>query len=138
MPTPPCPLLLIVNNGLELIETDPEKSFTSVKSLNDRGDQPIAFDATGNKWTCDLQMVGAKPSLFAKLFNSPAQVRCLWKPLGPYDLTDLKQQLCICVDMDDDVLTQFVDRTTLKNAILASDGFEALLQTLKSHVFEAE
>ncbi|MEI7834620.1 MAG: hypothetical protein WCJ56_15655 [bacterium] len=53
-----------------------------------------------------------------------------WKYVRTYSLYELQEALCLCVDIDDDALTQFIDGDKLKKRIRAAESYNQILKVL--------
>ncbi len=71
--------------------------------------------------------------LAATVFNPCFAVTLRWQRNGNYPLSELCDRLCIAIDQDDDVLTQFVGADELKRTIRASETYEEIVSALEYH-----
>ena len=93
------------------------------------------FDAHGTIWAASVVKAPYPVNIWTKIvsqvYNPWFEVDYAWRVDGNYELSDLKQKLCECVDSDDDILTQFSSAKTLKALIQGAKSFHELFHKLK-------
>jgi len=101
----------------------------------------VLFDANGDKWTYTLVSDGFKNTflvrLLAKTFYNPRlDATVIWNRLGSYSLDELKAGINLCVDKDDDIITQFEEGSVIKAAVDAAASLDEIVVVLNKYVFE--
>jgi hypothetical protein len=104
-------------------------------------DEGIYYDKDGFKWTSAIYSRKFKPSFLTKLlantfYNPTIKVERTWTKIGRYELSELKEEVNHCIDLDDDVLTQFIGASELKLKVKQSNSFEELVWLLFDYVFK--
>jgi hypothetical protein len=75
--------------------------------------------------------------LLAKtIYNPKLDATLEWRKIGNYNIAELKEAINRCVDKDDDIITQFAEGETIKEAVNSSDSFTKITKVLKKYVFE--
>jgi hypothetical protein len=92
----------------------------------------IAYDANGRKWlskgiNSSYQRTWWRVLLANTVYNPRMTIDLVWSEPVPYALDELKRAYVHAVDLDDDILTQFVDAPELKERILLAQSFDELV-----------
>lgn len=140
---PEFPLISIYKNaGLDIFKNDSVfRKISTSMLIFQNPDENKLYDPSGKCWTFmwvnDKIKNDFRTRLLAKTFYNPAiTVDIEWKLIGNYRLDDLKNDICSCVDKDDDIITQFEEGDIIKNEIRNCHSFEDILSTLNKFVFE--
>jgi len=101
----------------------------------------VLFDANGDKWTYTRVSDGFKNTFLARLlaktfYNPRLDATVIWNRAGSYSLDELKADVKLCVDKDDDIITQFEEGSVIKAAVDASSSFDEIMGVLNKYVFE--
>ena len=101
------------------------------------------FDADGSKWSCTLDPVSYKVNPIKKILwyvgiNPIVAVIPVFSKLGNYELNELKSVLKGCVDVDDDVITQFEEGHIIKEAIDKASDFKAILTVFEKYIYDPD
>jgi hypothetical protein len=99
-----------------------------------------AYDCNNIKWSYEIKTKQVFPNtwwnrLRYKIHNKPLQGEEVWTKISDYHLDDLKAHLYICIDNDDDVLTQFVEADEFKTKIKDCTIFIAIFDTLEKYIW---
>jgi hypothetical protein len=139
---PTFPLLVIEDQGyLQLIEDESPLTRCNALGLIKGFYKKIrAYDSIGFIWIVEDVQTSFKINRLSKflafsIYNPSLEVSLSWKKWKNYGLEELKYDLKKRVDQDDDIITQFFDSDTIKNAIDESVSFNQLLQELNKLVF---
>lgn len=93
------------------------------------------FDAKGQIWSAHIADVPYPVNIWTKIlgrvYNPWFTVKFAWRTEGTYTLPELQERLCQCVNMDDDILTQFMEADKLKKLIRETKTFEHLFNRMK-------
>jgi len=141
---PSFPLICISKeNFLDLI---PEENFFSkvvTSALVDKEvfKDTILFDSNGWKWTYEQVSDKFTNNLIARLlaktfYNPLVDAKVIWTNEGNYDIQQLKDRLNLCIDKDDDIITQFEDGDIIKEEITKAYNFPDILNILNRYIFE--
>lgn len=139
MSEPIFPLILISKSDfVEILHRKGVFTNASVSRINkDFGD--ICYDCTGIEWHYVLDPESSvKISFWKRIFNLKVLVIAIFTKSGEYDLEELKLKLEICVDKDDDILTQYEEPDIIKAAIKKSVSFSEILSVLNKYVFDVD
>lgn len=135
--TPAFPVFLINNRGCVLgaKEMAPFNRTTLLGLCQAGKFKDRYFDAQGRIWSARIVKapypVNIWTKILSQLYNPYIDIQLEWKQEGTYALTDLQDELCKCVDKDDDILTQFMAAEKLKGLIREANSFEHLFNRLK-------
>ena len=66
------------------------------------------------------------------------RINLIWKKHETYKLTELKDKIKKCIDLDDDILTQFVEADFFKYNIEKASNFSEIVEALNKYRFEVE
>jgi hypothetical protein len=139
---PPLPLIAITNDTVDLITEDyPLDKATALGLLKSSADEAFYFDKQGTVWKSiifsDTYKLTAINKLLAKTFYNPIiKVKRDCMHQHSYELEELKKQLCVIIDKDDDILTQFVEAEMLKGKVNACTDFKCIVDTLIRYIFK--
>ena len=141
--TPPLPIVTIYREkGIDILNGEyPLDQTTLYGYIKHNADEAIYFDKDGVKWTLAIYSRKFKPSFLTKLlantfYNPTIKVERTWTKIGRYELSELIEKVNHCIDLDDDVLTQFIDASQLKLKVKQSNSFEELVRLLFDYVFK--
>jgi hypothetical protein len=100
----------------------------------------ILFDSDNNKWTYKQTSEEFKNTfltrILAKTFYNPLlDAKVVWTKADTYQIAELKEKLKICVDKDDDIITQFEEPDVIKSAISNAATFAEILKVLNKYIF---
>jgi hypothetical protein len=132
---PHYPLLLVDPKGWLGWETGDRKSrFSLCGALNTR--RWVGFDASGEKWVVSKDTFRYPDTWWMRLlantvYNPQFEAELGWDPAGHYNFAELQNQICLLVDRDDDVLTQFTEPQVIKKAVNECRSFEELAGKLR-------
>jgi hypothetical protein len=140
---PNYPLISIYNNALELIPDSSILTKATVWAVLNDNTISVAFDGDGRMWTYELIAENVKDNFLTRLlantvYNPSIEVQPRWTLKENYELSKLKSVLNGCIDKDDDILTQFVEAETIKQAIIDSKTFEDIYAVLNKYVFDVD
>ena len=141
--TPTLPIVTIYREkGIDILGDEyPLDQTTLYGYIKHESDESIYYDKGGFKWTSTINSQKYKPSLLTKLlantfYNPTIKVERTWSKIGRYELSELIEKINRCIDLDDDVLTQFIEASKLKAKVSKSDSFERLVELLFDYVFK--
>lgn len=141
--TPPLPIVAIyIEKGVDILTGEyPLDRVTLYGYIKHKVDDTTYYDKDGFKWRSDIY--AQKPSflkkLLAKTFYNPLiKVERTWIKIGPYALPELIEKVNRCIDLDDDVLTQFIDASELKTKVSQSETFNGLVKILFDYAFKPD
>jgi hypothetical protein len=118
-----------------------------LKAFDRYADDYIIYDEHGFEWKTDGYVTPAPRRHwlllpFRILFSPWIPVTYVWREPTEYSLDDLKAAYIKAVDMDDDILTQFVDADELIGRIQHARSFASLVEIYRwmftDHTFEHE
>jgi len=93
------------------------------------------FDAKGIIWSSFIveapYPVNIWTRIISQVYNPWFTVKFGWKSEGSYTLPELQERLCHCVDLDDDILTQFMEADKVKELIREAKSFAHLFTRMK-------
>jgi hypothetical protein len=143
MKGPKFPIISIYNNSLNIISSEMELTHATVIGIIKGSVDSFAFDTDGNKWNYYLKSDRVKDNFRTRLlantiYNPVVNVIPQWNKTGSYHINELKDVIKRQINQDDDILTQFVEPETLKQAIDNSNSFEEICKTLNKYVFNFE
>ncbi len=133
---------MLDNHAVDVIPSKSYLTRSTVLGVLKGMDGIVTYDAQGQKWKCEITSEKAKNTFATRLlantfYNPEVAVRYKWEKIGQYQLSELRDSLNVCIDEDDDLLTQFVEGEYLKEAINNCSTFEDVYQTLNKYVFDA-
>lgn len=111
--------------------------------ISQNPDENELYDRYGNRWTFrfinDNIKNNFKTRLLANTFYNPmVSVDLDWKQTGTCDLNEIKKEIFLCIDKDDDMITQFEEAEYIKNEIKKCMLFEEILSVLDKLVFKMD
>lgn len=140
--TPEFPLISIYKNlGLNIFTDDTLfRKVTTNTFISQNPDENNLYDRYGKRWTFRFVNGNIKDNFKTRilantLYNPMVNVDIEWTQTGTYNLDDLKNAIFLCVDKDDDIITQFEEADDIKNKIKNCATFEEILFTLDKLVF---
>ena len=145
MNQPSFPLILvsIEDNSFEISRSINDYSKIKAQALIDGSffEGTYFFDGDGFKWTYRMTSERFKNTFINRLlansfYNPSLDAKVIWTKQGSYELNEVKELICLCVDKDDDIYTQFVEADFLKDAVNVSVTFNEVVKTLDKYVFE--
>ena len=141
--TPPLPIVTINHkNALDILNGDyPLDQTTLYGYIKHKDNNCVYYDKDGNKWTSSFYSRKYKPTLLTRMlantfYNPIIRIERTWTNIGRYELAELIETVNQVIDLDDDVLTQFTDGSTLKRKVSQADSFDKLVQLLLDYVFK--
>jgi hypothetical protein len=104
-------------------------------------DKSVYYDKDGFKWASSIYSQKYKPALLTKLlanpfYNPTIKVERTWVKIGQYELSELVEKVNHCIDLDDVVLTQFIEGSELKAKVSNSQTFDHIVRALFDYVFK--
>ena len=140
--TPKFPIIMLSHYSVVIIPSLGYLRRSTVLGVLKGMDGNVTFDADGQKWKCELVSNRVKNTFITRLlantfYNPQVDVQYNWDKIGQYSLAELQSDLNVCIDKDDDLLTQFVEGDILKKAINRADTIEEIHITLNKYVFDA-
>ncbi|MBK9284762.1 MAG: hypothetical protein IPM51_10655 [Sphingobacteriaceae bacterium] len=143
--TPEFPLISVYKDrGLNVFKDDSLfRKVTTYTLISQNPDENNFYDRYGKRWTFrfinDKIKNDFKTRLLANtIYNPMVSVDLDWKLNGSYDLSELKNAIFLCVDKDDDIITQFEEADIIKNAIRNCETFDDIVFALNKYVFEVD
>jgi hypothetical protein len=146
MKQPTFPLIYISENeSLDLILS--EESFSIVSTLalinTTNFEKVILFDKGYQKWTYKQIADSFKNNWWTKLlaktfYNPMLNAKVIWTLIGEYNLGELKNIVQVCIEKDDDIITQYKEAEVISNSIDKAETFEDILKVLNKFVFEVD
>ncbi|MHB0937825.1 MAG: hypothetical protein ACYC6A_15675 [Armatimonadota bacterium] len=93
------------------------------------------YAADGRLWTMNVIYRAPRSQFMARLlaeigYNPLVEYRSTWQCERTYTLYELREMLCLCVDLDDDCLTQYTEPDELQTCIRNATTFDQLLDAL--------
>jgi hypothetical protein len=141
--TPPLPIVTIYREkGIDILNGEyPLDQTTLYGYIRHNSDKAIYYDKDGFKWTSEIYSQKFQPSFLTKLlartfYNPIIKVERTWTKIGRYTLPELIEKVNHCIDLDDDLLTQFIGASELKLKVKQSKSFEELVKLLFDYVFK--
>ena len=93
------------------------------------------YDAQGVLWSATVAKAPFKVNIWTRvlgqIYNPKFSVELGWKNERSYEFSELQEDVCKCVDMDDDILTQFIEADKLKKLIRQASNFHHLFNRMK-------
>lgn len=135
--TPTFPVFMIDRKGWVLGATDiTPLSRTSLTGLCHASRAGVRYyDAAGSIWTSTIARapypVNIWTRMLSQVYNPLFAVELGWTRAGTFTLAELQDELCRCVDADDDILTQFMEPEKLKALIRETGDFTHLFRRMK-------
>jgi hypothetical protein len=144
MTNPGFPLICISkDNSMFIIQDEKSLSKVSTSALVDKTffKDNYSYDSNGIKWTYELVSDKFKDNfmtrLLAKTFYNPLlDARIIWTQINSYELQELKNKLKLCLDKDDDILTQFETSDIINLAISKANTYDKIMAVLNKYIFE--
>src|SRR6266700_1942127 len=121
-------------HSIDLCDTVPTREHVSRLALLDGFDlDSIVYDSKGLAWSFRFEQPAVRPSVLGRLlahtvYNPVREVAVSWSPLRDYSFAELRDAYLDAVAHDDDVLTQFVEQSELRQRIQESHSFEDLIK----------
>jgi hypothetical protein len=136
---PSYPYLLIARDGWVDSATEAKPLWCSASKIGEGDgyfDTALFYDAGGWLWQVHVISPMKKPSAWQRMLwqilPSPiVTLEVAWEPVRPYALEELQEVLCLCVDLDDDSLTQHIEAEPLKKMIRGAKSFHQLRGRLR-------
>jgi hypothetical protein len=132
--TPPFPIVTIYReNAIDILNGDYPLDHTTLCSfVKHNPDSSVYYDKNGFKWTSSIYSQKYKPTLLTKLlantfYNPTIEVQRSWVKIGRYELSELIEKVNHCIDLNDDLLTQFIEGSALKAKVNNSQTLATLL-----------
>jgi hypothetical protein len=141
---PQLPLIAISADFLELVDKDyPLNQATAYGLIKGANNVTQYFDKEGNVWRSEIIPKNFRSTfltrLLAKTFYNPKlDVDRIWTRTRDYNLKELKECICFCIDKDDDILTQFVEADTLKARLRGCNNFKEIVEVLSKYVYNPD
>lgn len=137
MKEPKFPLIYIDRkNIIDLINNVEALSYVKL-STADKKLNGLFYDANGKRWTCLLQSDELqKANWWIKLRILKIKVVPTFIYEEEYMLSDLKIAINICIDKDDDILTQFEEAHVIIAAVNKSNSFTDIVEVLNKYIFD--
>jgi hypothetical protein len=113
--------------------------------LKHQPNDSLYYDSLGKKWR--LHYFDPKP-LFRKnrwntilahtVYNPIIDVEVRWEAVGHYQFCELKAVVAKCIEKDDDILTQYVEKEFLLEKLKQRANFGELIAMLNTYAFEVD
>ncbi|MDG4715527.1 hypothetical protein [Winogradskyella marincola] len=144
--TPTLPLISIYKNtGIEIINKETIKYFerTSAYGLIQNSSYVEIYSSEMEILNLEQKTDKFKNTkwnrfLAKTVYNPSFDVTLLWKKIGTYKLTELKAKIKVCIEKDDDILTQFVEADFLMHKVEHSTDFTELVNNLNKYCIEVK
>ncbi len=140
---PKFPIITIYKlQGLEIINDDIAlRNVSTLSFLSQSKAEYKIYDSNGKIWTLEFINNHIKTNFITRFlantfYNPIVKVDLEWEEKGVYNLNKLKNDIYICIDKDDDILTQYEEASVIKNAISNSNTFDDILFTLNKYIFD--
>jgi hypothetical protein len=95
------------------------------------------FDAKGMVWSAHVvnapYPVNIWTKILSQIYNPWFTIEFTWRGEGNYNFSELQEKLRKCVDMDDDIMTQFMEADDVKALIKEAQSFEELFAKMKNN-----
>jgi len=135
--TPALPMICIGKRGeVELLtEIRTEGTGNLLGAIEHEDEYFRLYAADGSLWRNRLIFPPIKAPKLMKLlaytvYNPPVKYRETWHREDNYTFYELQELLCLCVEADDDCLTQFIEHDNLTKLIREAATFDQLYQSL--------
>lgn len=94
------------------------------------------YAADGRVWTqtitCREPRVRWLAALLAEtIYNPRVEYHSSWHFERSYPFSELREAICLCIEIDDETLTQWIEPDTLTRRIRDADSFDQVLAVLK-------
>lgn len=135
--TPTFPVFMIDRKGRVLGATDMAPlTRTSLNGICHASGAGVRyFDAAGSIWTSTIARAPYPVNIWTRMlclvYNPLFAVELGWTRAGTFTLAELQDELCRCVEADDDILTQFMAPEKLKALIRETGDFTHLFKRMK-------
>jgi hypothetical protein len=140
---PKFPIITIYKlQGLEIINDDIAlRNVSTLSFLSQSKAEYKIYDSNGKIWTLEFINNLIKTNFITRFlantfYNPIVKVDLEWEEEGFYNLNELKNDISLCIDKDDDILTQYEEASVIKNAISNSNTFDDILFTLNKYIFD--
>ncbi|WP_153798013.1 hypothetical protein [Foetidibacter luteolus] len=140
--TPTFPAVSIYKKrGLSVFYNDSVfKKISTYTYLSQSPQENKFYDAAGKFWTLTYINQKVKNDFWTRFlansfYNPTIEIKLGWTEEGVYTLGELKEKIFVCIDKDDDIITQFVEADFLKDKIYSCETFHQILTILDEHVF---
>ncbi len=140
---PEFPIITIYKlQGLDIIDDDIAlRNVSTLSFLNQSKAEYKIYDSNGKRWTLEFINNHIKTNFITRFlantfYNPIVKVDLEWEEEGVYSLNELKNDISLCIDKDDDILTQYEEASVIKNAISNGNTFDDILFTLNKYVFD--
>ncbi len=141
---PTFPIILVDNKSdyLDLVDNgDILTNFNVLGLIKGSYKNVKAYDKDGHLWKIDkvdsnYKLNGITKFLAYSVYNPKIKVAISWMKIVDYKLDELKSDISMQVDRDDDIITQFVNGEFIKHKIEKCDSFGDIVKTLDKYVFK--
>jgi hypothetical protein len=94
------------------------------------------FDSQGVKWQFQYTSPSLKNNFWNELRNPIMDASAEWEKLSCYTIDDLRKELFILIDKDDEVMTEYEQGKFLKSVLKSCDSFDEICKSLNKYVLE--
>jgi hypothetical protein len=142
--TPTLPLIAICKDVIEIIDGSYPLDKTNLLGLLQYStNECLYYDKEGKVWSSTISSEKHKPTFLNKVlantfYNPSIAIQRSWTQQRRYELHELKDSICRCIDKDDDILTQFIEAGILKGKVGSCADFAGLISTLLMYVFQPD
>ncbi len=135
--TPEFPILAINDRGAVIGSNSPDDltKCSLVGLCQGKFERMRYYDAKGVLWSASVVKAPFRVSIWTKalgqVYNPRFSVELGWRNERSYEFSELQEDVCKCVDMDDDILTQLIEADKLRKLILEASNFHHLFNRMK-------
>lgn len=143
--TPNFPIISFHKNQFQIIQSEEYLSHTTILALSSPAEHIDNYEIDSNldKWKYGIdgsnhKLTAWKKFLAKTFYNPVVKVNIVWKKIGSSNIKALKENIYKCLEMDDDILTQFIDAQTIIKHLTSAQTFNDICDTINKFIFELD
>jgi hypothetical protein len=143
---PGFPLILLQQNSKDaycyMVEEPQDLAYCTLSGYYALQQEPeLFFDARGVKYQRELLLTrkfGKWQKLLSYVYWGRIPVETTWHRLGSYSLAELKSKIDVCIQADDDILTQFIEADHLRRLLREARHFADIYMVLCGAIYNID
>ena len=140
--TPCFPIISIYSNSdVKILESEyPLKLMSLHEYLKQKVSRTVYYDKAGLRWTLSIHSEKYKSTFITKLlartvYSPIILVKRTWTLDGPYSLIELIKKINHRIELDRDIITQYIGVDELKAKVTRCTTFENIIKVLNNDIF---
>lgn len=141
--TPTFPIISIYDNrDLKVLESEyPLKLMSLHEYFIQKNARTVYYDKNGLKWKLSIHSEKYKPTFVTKLlartiYSPIIMVQRTWTLIGPYFLDEVINKINYRLELDRDIITQFIGVDELKAKVTCCTTFESITKFMNEYIFK--